>query len=84
MVVFRISRQPASGASGLHLSVSSASQIYFFKGIRWLVSKQLLRMGAIAIDGCEAGRTDTEGLWQSQHTHLIRNCRDAKAALLSQ
>lgn len=57
---------------------------FFFKGVRWLVSKQLLRMGAIAIDGCKTGRRDTEGLWQSQHTHLIRNCCDAKVVLLSQ
>lgn len=38
---------------------------FFFKGFRWLVSKQLLRMGAIEVDGCEAGRMDAERLWQS-------------------
>lgn len=40
-------------------------RFFFFKGFRWLVSKQLLRMGAIEVDGCEAGRMDAERLWQS-------------------
>lgn len=95
MVVFQISWQPASDALGLHFECLQLLRLlFFFKGVRWLVSKLLLRVGAIARGRCEAGMgrmaleskasVDAEGLWRSQHTHLIRNCRDASAALLSQ
>lgn len=40
VVVFRIAWQPASGAPGLYLSVSSASQIFFFKVLGFKAATQ--------------------------------------------
>lgn len=59
---------------------------FFLQGVRWLVSKLLLRVGAIQVDGCEAGmwrmalegkaHVAAEGLWQSQPTRVIRDGRE--------